>query len=141
VAIQCLILRFLRIFAAIQPKCLSMNHLHPKSSAAQSGPIKPNQVIFVFHVPPPTVHSANPPILPIRNPQSAIRNSKAPRSNPVKPSQTQSNHFFHFDRDQQPPNLEENVLGIRASRRQTMPQNPDAPNACQNAALMHIVPL
>jgi len=42
-AIKRLFLRFLRVFAAIQSKCLSMNHLHPKSHVTQSGPIKPNQ--------------------------------------------------------------------------------------------------
>jgi hypothetical protein len=33
-------LRFLRIFAAIQSKCLSMNHLHLKSGRFQSSSIK-----------------------------------------------------------------------------------------------------
>jgi hypothetical protein len=38
-----LFLRVLRLLAAIQSKCLSMNHLQPKLSVAKSGPIKPNQ--------------------------------------------------------------------------------------------------
>jgi len=40
----------LRLFAANQYKCLSMNHLHTKLSfpaKAQSSLIKPNQVIFL----------------------------------------------------------------------------------------------
>jgi len=42
-AIKCLVLRFLRIIAAIQSKRLSMNHLHAKPGLFQSRSIKPNQ--------------------------------------------------------------------------------------------------
>ncbi len=47
---QCLLLRLLRILAAIQSKCLSMNNLHTKSGfskQAQSSPIKVNQGVFL----------------------------------------------------------------------------------------------
>jgi len=42
-AIKDLVLRFLRIFAAIQSKRLSMNHLHAKPGHSQPRSIKPNQ--------------------------------------------------------------------------------------------------
>jgi hypothetical protein len=85
-------LRFLRIFAAIQSKSLSLNHLHPKPSVSQSGPIKPNQVIF--YVPCTCQHGSIPQQSATRSHFAfCILHSAFPlaRSNPVKPSQTQSN--------------------------------------------------
>jgi len=49
---QCLFLRLLRLFAANQPKCLSMNTLHEKMGfpgQAQSSLVKPNQGVFLSH--------------------------------------------------------------------------------------------
>jgi hypothetical protein len=42
-AIRILVLRIMRLFAAIQSKCLSMNHLHTKPRLFQSSSVKPDQ--------------------------------------------------------------------------------------------------
>ncbi len=41
------VLRLLRLFAAIQWNCLSMNHLHAQSELSQSSPIKANQGNYI----------------------------------------------------------------------------------------------
>jgi hypothetical protein len=59
---QCLLLRLLRIFAAIQSKCLSMNHLHTKSSLSNQGQSRLIKVFSNSAVSNQDHHSTTPPL-------------------------------------------------------------------------------